>query len=89
MSEEEICHINFEQAVIDFSKNNELIYMVFNVDDLDDELVDVLITNFFKNFSSLLINNRLPYFKKENRNKFQKLEFIQDKINDILKIENE
>jgi hypothetical protein len=61
--------------------------MVFNIDDLDDELVDILVTNFFKEFSSLLINNRLPYYKKQNSTKFKKLQFIQDKINEILKIE--
>jgi hypothetical protein len=88
-SEEEICLINFEQAIIDYSKNKKLIYMVFNIDDLDDELVDILVTNFFKEFSSLLINNRLPYYKKENQRQFKKLQFIQEKINEILKIESE
>ena len=85
---EEICLVNFEQAIIDFSKENQLIYTVLHIDELDDELVDLAVTSFFKEFSSLLINNRLPFYLEKNKVMFKNLKFIQEKIYEILKINN-
>ena len=85
-SEEEICQINLEQSFIDFCQNNDINFTSFKVENIREDLVCLLLKAFFKEKSSILINNRLPYFSMESCSKFRKLVNTKNKIDEILKI---